>query len=106
MQLLRPLKHPLGENRRTLRNLALRHAPVLDPACAFFPHKRVRKTVRRIPERFFERNKAVAALAKNVHQFADVIGFQVAGVKQQNLLRFITGYFCESCSKKANRASW
>src|SRR5260370_7060593 len=38
-------------------------------------------------------DEAIAALAQDVQQFPNVVGFQVAGMKQENLLRLIADGF-------------
>ena len=78
---------------------------MIDPTCAFFPDVGVRQAVGLIAERVFESDEAVAALAQNVEQFADVVGFEIARVQQQNLLRFVAYNLLESCSAYAMTAS-
>jgi len=72
-----------------LGRLAARDGPVLDPAGTSFTDESVGQAVGRIAERVFERDEAVAALAHQVQKFTDVVGFELIGVKQENLFGLV-----------------
>src|ERR1700674_2212690 len=78
------------EDGSTERRVAARDGPVLQPASSLFSNAGVRHAIRLIAQRILQRNEAIAALAKHLEQFADVISFQLSGVKQQNMFRFVT----------------
>ena len=89
VQLFRALQHPLRENRSTLRTLTLRDRPMLEPTGPFLPCVSIGQAVGRIAQRFLERDESITTFAQNVEQFANVIGFQITGVEQQNLFRLV-----------------
>jgi len=77
------------EDRRALGGLAARDGPVLDPAGATFTDESVGQAVGLISERVFESDEAIAAFAHHVEQFTDVVGLELTGVEQENLLGLV-----------------
>src|SRR5258708_8470592 len=69
--------------------MALCDCPVVDPSRAFFAYVCVRQTVRRIAESVSERDETIAALAHETDELADMVGFKLIAVQQENLFGLI-----------------
>src|SRR5258708_21073246 len=87
---LRTLRDGGWEDGSAQRRPAARDGPALQPAGAFFSHVSVRHAVGLIAQRILEGDESIAAFAKQLQQLADVIGLQLIGVQEKDLLRFVT----------------
>src|SRR5579864_8336983 len=90
VQGLRQVDHPLRKLRLALRNLPHGDRPMVQPARALFAKIGIGQAVCGIAERLFQSNEAVPAFSKDVEQFANVIGFELVGMDQENLLRLVS----------------
>src|SRR5215472_3261438 len=83
------LCHGSRKARSAERRLATRDGPVFNPATPFFAYIRIRQPVGVIAERFFESNEAITPLAHETEQVADMFGFQIICMKQEDLTGLI-----------------
>src|SRR5580765_5844288 len=89
MQDLRSVNHPLRKYRRSLRGLAQRDRPVVEPAGAFLSHVGVGQAVGLVAQSVSQGDEVIASLAHDIEQFANVVGLELVTVKQQNLFWLI-----------------
>src|SRR6266567_7657859 len=87
---LRTLRDGRREDGSAQRRPATSDGPALQPAGAFFSNVGVRHAVGLIAQRILEGDESIAAFAKQLQQLADVIGLQLIGVQEKDLLRFVT----------------
>ena len=97
MQRLRSVNHPLRKYRRSLRGLAQRDRPVVEPAGTFFSYIGVGQAISLVAKSVGQRDEVIASLAHDIEQLADVVGLELVAVKQQDLFWLITDcLFCKT----------
>ena len=70
-------------------NFSARDSPLFEPTVAVFTDVGVGQAVSVIVEGGFERHEPVAALAKEIEDVAQVVGFEVVAVEKDDLREFV-----------------
>jgi hypothetical protein len=83
------IDHRLRRLRRVQRRPAQADGPVIEPIAAFFADESVWQAVGLITQRVLQGHESIPAFAEQIEEFADVFGFQIVSMEQQDLFRLI-----------------